>query len=92
MGPTKAPTPSYIAEMAYCAHGDYVPHTVQLLIYVTGINLSSIFKKRNWNSSPVGIAILKISPPESRCICLETLNSPKLNSISDIFWKRYGNL
>ena len=40
MGPTKAPTPSYIAEMAYCAHGDYVPHTVQLLIYVTGINLS----------------------------------------------------
>ena len=92
MGPTKARTPSYIAEMAYCAHGDYVPHTVQLLIYVTGINLSSILKKRNWNSSPVGIAILKISPPESRCICLETVNSPKLNSISDIFWKRYGNL
>ena len=78
MGPTKAPTPSYIVEMAYGI--------------VTGIDLSSIFKKRNWNSSPAGIAVLKISPPESRCICLETVTSPKLNSISDIFWKRYRNL
>ena len=91
MGPTKAPS-CIIAEMAYCAHGDYVPHMVQLLIYVTGMDLSSIFKKGNWNSFPVGIAILKISPPEYRCIFLETVTSPKLNSISYIFWKRYGNL
>ena len=50
-----------VAEMAYHAHGHYVPHTIQLLIYVTGIGRSSIFKKRNWNSSPAVIAILKLS-------------------------------